>query len=339
METDGNGLYYMRARYYNESVKRFINQDVLAGTVADSPSLAFSTIGHSLLGLVGFIVPGVGELADVVNAAWYFAEGDTLNGWLSLGSALPGIGSAAGQGIKLAFGNGSRAASMAKLVKDGSRLVGHAVTFGQTAYHGSGTAVEMYDKYYVQGLKPGADTVLEAGSLVLDVVTCVITGKSLVSDVQSAVQSVRVAGREMSGFFREKRIGKGGSGATEAQILRTGDEWYEYFNGRYGKGNVTWKPTSFDDILQNPERLYGSTQKEIADILGDGWTAGNYGVTGTGWKFTNGDGMVFYHSGGRHDGAYYGFSTGATGKVKIVGEGYVPLPGDKATVIYFNGGD
>ena len=43
---------------------------------------------------------------------------------------------------------------------------------------------------------------------------------------------------------------------------------------------------------------------------------------------------TFYHSGGRHDGAYYGFSTGATGKVKIVGEDYIPLPGDKATVIY-----
>ena len=42
---------------------------------------------------------------------------------------------------------------------------------------------------------------------------------------------------------------------------------------------------------------------------------------------------TFYRFGGRHDGAYYGFSTGATGKVKIVGEEYISLPGDKATVI------
>ena len=27
--TDSNGLYYMRARYYNVEIKRFINQDVL----------------------------------------------------------------------------------------------------------------------------------------------------------------------------------------------------------------------------------------------------------------------------------------------------------------------
>ena len=137
--------------------------------------------------------------------------------------------------------------------------------------------------------------------------------------------------------YTEETTDNGGSDSADTQIPRTGDNWYDHFNEKYGKGSVTWKPTSFEDILQNPERLYGSTQEEIANILGDGWIQGNYGVTGTGWKFTNGDGMVFYHSGGRHGGSYYGFSTGATGKVKIVGEDYIPLPGDKATVIYFKG--
>ena len=37
--TDENGLYYMRARYYNVDIKRFINQDVLEGSIATSPSL------------------------------------------------------------------------------------------------------------------------------------------------------------------------------------------------------------------------------------------------------------------------------------------------------------
>ena len=31
--TDGNGLYYMRSRYYNVEIKRFINQDVLLGVL------------------------------------------------------------------------------------------------------------------------------------------------------------------------------------------------------------------------------------------------------------------------------------------------------------------
>ncbi len=37
--TDGNGLYYMRARYYNVDIKRFINQDVLVGTLERISSL------------------------------------------------------------------------------------------------------------------------------------------------------------------------------------------------------------------------------------------------------------------------------------------------------------
>jgi RHS repeat-associated protein len=37
--TDSNGLYYMRARYYNVEIKRFINQDVLLGELERVSSL------------------------------------------------------------------------------------------------------------------------------------------------------------------------------------------------------------------------------------------------------------------------------------------------------------
>ena len=37
--TDSNGLYYMRARYYNIDIKRFINQDVLLGVLERVSSL------------------------------------------------------------------------------------------------------------------------------------------------------------------------------------------------------------------------------------------------------------------------------------------------------------
>jgi RHS repeat-associated protein len=90
---------------------------------------------------------------------------------------------------------------------------------------------------------------------------------------------------------------------------------------------------SFDDIVNNPAGLVGKSADDVAAILGPGWTKGNYGVTGTGWKFTRGDKTVFYHVGGRHVGPYYGFSSGVTGRVKIVGPGYKPLAGDKATII------
>ena len=90
---------------------------------------------------------------------------------------------------------------------------------------------------------------------------------------------------------------------------------------------------SFDDIVRNPTALYGKSADEVAAILGEGWKRASYGKTGIGWKFIKDDKMVFYHEGGRHGGRYYGFSSGKTGKVKIVSPAYRPLPGDKATIL------
>ncbi|MTI96026.1 MAG: PKD domain-containing protein [Firmicutes bacterium] len=39
VQTENSGLYYMRARYYNPEIKRFINQDVLMGDISDGRSL------------------------------------------------------------------------------------------------------------------------------------------------------------------------------------------------------------------------------------------------------------------------------------------------------------
>ncbi len=37
--TDSNGLYHMRARFYNPSIRRFVNQDVLLGNIASGQTL------------------------------------------------------------------------------------------------------------------------------------------------------------------------------------------------------------------------------------------------------------------------------------------------------------
>jgi RHS repeat-associated protein len=39
VQCDANGLYYMRARYYNPEIKRFINQDILLGDINSTQSL------------------------------------------------------------------------------------------------------------------------------------------------------------------------------------------------------------------------------------------------------------------------------------------------------------
>ena len=37
--TDKNGLYYMRARYYDQDIKRFVNRDIVSGDITNSKSL------------------------------------------------------------------------------------------------------------------------------------------------------------------------------------------------------------------------------------------------------------------------------------------------------------
>ena len=120
------------------------------------------------------------------------------------------------------------------------------------------------------------------------------------------------------------------------EIPRSGAEWNEYLKGKYGADNVRWNINSVDDIFSDPTRLKGYTVDELQNILGNDWTRGVYGSNGGGWKLMNGDISIFYHpGGGKHGGSYYGISSGATGKIKVVNpETYIPLKGDKATVIY-----
>ena len=53
-----------------------------------------STLGHLALDVAG-LIPGIGEPADLLNAAWYAKEGDYTNAALSAASAIPFAGYAA----------------------------------------------------------------------------------------------------------------------------------------------------------------------------------------------------------------------------------------------------
>lgn len=125
----------------------------------------------------------------------------------------------------------------------------------------------------------------------------------------------------------------------EAKQPISGEQWNSYFKEKYGAENVQWKANSFSEIVVHPERLYGATKSEVKAMLGEGWVEDTYGSAGGGWKFINtGDGSVFYHPGGGiHSGSYYGFSSGDTGKIKIVGNDYINFLNDKATIIKFGG--
>ena len=125
--TDENGLYYMRARYYNSEIKRFINQDVVIGSIAESPTMNryayvqgnpislsdpfglcpmvdWRGMGHFVLGALSLLtlIPtpatmAIGAIAAIANAAWYFHDGQTFEGICSLLCVLPVFGPTIGQ--------------------------------------------------------------------------------------------------------------------------------------------------------------------------------------------------------------------------------------------------
>ena len=156
--TDSNGLYYMRARYYNPDIKRFINQDVKVGDISNSQSLnryaycegnpvslvdPFGLCGqdpneinwwslgaHFLLG-IGGMAPGIGFAFDLADAALCYYEKDYLGMSLAFASAAPAVGLAVGAG-KL----GKRALTIGGYVVDmikNSNRIRHAADMIATA--------------------------------------------------------------------------------------------------------------------------------------------------------------------------------------------------------------
>lgn len=145
--TDTNGLYYMRARYYNTDIKRFINRDVVTGEIENSQSLNrycyvqgnpvtntdpfglsplgvlanidWRAVGHFALDLAGLFF----DAADIINGIWYSLEGNMEYAAASYVAAIPVVGGALGGAIKV-LGGSEKALKAAKIVSKLTNLAG-----------------------------------------------------------------------------------------------------------------------------------------------------------------------------------------------------------------------
>ena len=106
--TDDNGLYYMCSRYYNPEIKRFINQDILTGSIGNSTSLnrysyvegnpvsytdpfglsPFRTV-HDVFHAL-YYIPVIGHGIAAVDSLIYLAEGEYTKAGVSAIYAIPG---------------------------------------------------------------------------------------------------------------------------------------------------------------------------------------------------------------------------------------------------------
>ena len=175
----------------------------------------------------------------------------------------------------------------------------------------------------------------DPGQMVADFITGVVIGEFLDGIMAATQNKLRSIFANNDAALREA-LGSGKKTNFDNEIPRNGSEWNEYLKGKYGADNVHWNINSVDDVFSDPTRLKGYTADELQKVLGNDWTRGVYGSNGGGWKLMNGDISIFYHpGGGKHGGSYYGISSGATGKIKVVNpETYIPLKGDNATIIY-----
>lgn len=94
-------------------VKRSLDSCGSAPLKQTSEKSWINKAGHMALDIAG-LVPGVGEVADGVNAAWYAGEGDYKNAALSAAAMVPFAGWAA-TGTKLGM-KGAKALKVAKKV-------------------------------------------------------------------------------------------------------------------------------------------------------------------------------------------------------------------------------
>jgi len=199
--TDQNGLYYMRARYYNTDIKRFINQDVVEGNITNSPSLnryaycqgnpvslldpfglspqiSWSAIGHGVLDVLGMI-PGIGAVADIANGFWYLSEGDYFSATSSFVSAIPGVGDIAGGIAKGITG----CTKISKAIKFATRFASNIGNFALGAYDTATQIYGLWDKYVTKGEPWGDESLGEFLGAAFTGVTTVLSGKGVVDDI------------------------------------------------------------------------------------------------------------------------------------------------------------
>lgn len=82
----------------------------------------WAQIGHGILDLIGMF-PVLGEPADLINGVWYYAEGDVINGSLSMGGAIPFAGwvSVGGKWVRRGL-NAEELANLNRLARNGENI-------------------------------------------------------------------------------------------------------------------------------------------------------------------------------------------------------------------------
>ena len=205
----------MRQRYYNPEIKRFINQDIITGSIGNSQSLnrycyvqgnpvsmtdpfglfplknTVMNLCHAILNFAGMAPGLLGTAADLINAGLYAWEGDAAGAISCLISSLPYIGDVAGARL---IAKGGKWVKTGKIVRWSAHLIGNGVTFlrsGGEFISGLSGLIQNYKE-------TGEIRKEDVGAVILNGATAVISGKNALSSasaLRKMASEANVAGK------------------------------------------------------------------------------------------------------------------------------------------------
>ena len=263
--TDDNGLYYMRQRYYSSELKRFVNQDVVKGSIGNSQSLnrysyvqgnpvsytdpfglspedgkfTASPWVHGLFGLLGCIPGPVGAVANIADAILYLAEGDYMSAAISFLDGFTMGATAVATKLLKAKKLCKVATTAVKMAQATERISG-GLSFIQNGRNINKTVSTMYQKYVVEGQSMGWDTVGEGAGLFMSLMGCGSGLRRMGSTSNELAVLQRKAEAGQLCFVAGTKI-KTADGDKNIEDIEVGDEVYssDVETGEVGLKHVT----------------------------------------------------------------------------------------------------
>lgn len=231
----------MRQRYYNPEIKRFINQDILTGSLSNSQSLnrysyvqgnpvsytdpfglspvnglfSNSNFAHAFFGLLSCIPGPVGSLASLADALVYaLVDKDYGMATLCAMDAISfGLSKAA-----ISLMRAKKLTNTAQALMTTSRMLFTASSFGMCAQATMATGFTMYNKYCIQGQKADGDTKWEILSLGMSTLGCVISGRGLSKSTKQMAELL-----ETDGFLDALKLERGQYGCAMKSAVKGGN--------------------------------------------------------------------------------------------------------------------
>ena len=268
VSTDENGLYYMRQRYYNVDIRRFINQDIITGDITNSQSLnrycyvqgnpvkytdpfglspedggnKGGNFWHSLLGFVGIIPGPIGAVANAVDAIIYFAEGNPAMGVMcALDALIPAAGV-----VGKALSTTCKYGRIGRTLVTGSKAANTIFNLSRGMYNADRSVHSFCERHKddlftdkFHWTKADTADLLGFG---LSTITCFVSGKSLAKDLDdfmAASTDLATLGSSV-GCFVAGTVVKTEKGDKAIEEIEAGDKVlsYEATTGRFAYKEV-----------------------------------------------------------------------------------------------------